>query len=1282
MRRALLSRALVLCVFLSLACAAPPAAPDGAGGPKPAGASDAASGRFVASDLAPPTVAEGSAYRETARHADVVSFLRDLEERSEVLHVGEIGRTEEGRSIPLALLSRPRLTTPEEATARGSVVVLVLGAIHGGEVDGKDALLALVRDLALAPAHPILDRLVLAVVPVYNADGNERIDRKNRGHQPGPEEGVGKRENARGLDLNRDFVKAEASETRALLGFVNAWNPRVVIDTHTTNGSRHRHPLTWSGAENAAVDPALRVFVREQILGEAARRLEASAGLATTFYGNFEAGRTRWETYENLPRYGVPYFGMRGRIAILAESYAYAPFQERVESSRRFVETCLQVLAEKAGILGSVAGGAATAPAGGAARRVALRGTMAPLDAKGTIRGFEEELREGKTHTTERPLDLEVELWQRFEAAKDVAIPSAYAIPADAPGAPKAVELLLLHGATVLELREDVMVGATIYRLDAHDREDRPFQGHFLARANAGARTEPRRLAAGSYLVPIGPETDPLVPYLLEPEAEDGFLAWGILGEGLAAGADWPVVRIEQETPMLARPTRPARGAAEAPSKVLDFDLYFARRAPPSFGVQPVPSVQWLPDGDHYLIRKGSDLVKVHAPTGRVVPEADPRTAIAVLQLLEGIDAAKAREIAVSPELQLSRDGASAVFEHAGDLWWFRRDGSAARRLTSTPDAEEELSELSPDGARVAFVRANDLYVVDVETGEERAITTGGSDVLRRGKADWVYFEELFGRSWKAFWWSPDSKRIAFLDTDATKVPAFTIVNDVPEPQRVETVRYPRVGEPNPLVDLRIADAATGAVVQVDLAGYPAEDRLVTGVTWWPDGSGLAAFVSNRIQTWLDVLAVEVGGGAPQRLLRDQTAAWTETPIFRALQDGTFLLSSERSGWKHLDRYARDGKLLGAVTKGPWEMRDLVHVDEAAGVVWVTAMADSPIAPSLYRVGLDGSNWSRLTSEPGSHGISPSPSGAWFVDAWSSRETPPVAALRRMDDGSLVRWIATNDATERDEFRLGTEELFEIETPDGERLQAALMKPADFDPSRRYPVWYTTYGGPHAPTILDRWSSGRAWDEALLSEGILVFRCDVRTASGRSVRSAWEAYRQLGLPELRDVETAIEWLRAQPFVDPERIGMEGHSYGGFLTALCMTRTKLFAAGIVGAPVTDWRDYDSIYTERYMRMPEENAAGYDATSVVKRAKDLHGRMLLIHGLMDDNVHLQHSTRFIDALQKAQVPFELMVYPGARHGIRGTHYQKLRADFILRTIGYGSRIFESAELGRSG
>lgn len=476
----------------------------------------------------------------------------------------------------------------------------------------------------------------------------------------------------------------------------------------------------------------------------------------------------------------------------------------------------------------------------------------------------------------------------------------------------------------------------------------------------------------------------------------------------------------------------------------------------------------------------------------------------------------------------------------------------------------------------------------------------------------------------------------------------------------------PRPGEPNPLVSVGVVSVAGGAVRWADLDDYTEGSFLISGVGWWPDGWRTYFYVQDRAQTWLDVCTVSRSGGRVRRLLRDATEAWIQAPgELTFLANGSFLLASERTGWKHLYLYDQAGKLKHPVTEGRWETRRLHHVDEKNGWVYFSGTRDSHIAENLYRAKLDGREVERLTCLPGSHRADVSPNGKYFIDTWSDANTPTRVALRAAD-GTHLRMLDTNPVYEREEYRFGAYEQFQIETADGFILAASLLKPPDFDSERKYPVWFTTYAGPHSPTIRDNWNGGGTWDQMLAQMGALVFRCDPRSASGKGACSAWTAYRQLGVQELKDIKEAIAWLKEQPYVDGARIGMSGHSFGGFMTAYALTHSDVFAGGIAGAPVTDWRLYDTIYTERYMDTPQNNPEGYAQSSVVAAAKDLKGKLLLIHGAIDDNVHFQNSLQLARALQEADRDFQIMVYPQSRHGIGGTHYQRLMVNFIRSVL----------------
>jgi dipeptidyl-peptidase-4 len=404
----------------------------------------------------------------------------------------------------------------------------------------------------------------------------------------------------------------------------------------------------------------------------------------------------------------------------------------------------------------------------------------------------------------------------------------------------------------------------------------------------------------------------------------------------------------------------------------------------------------------------------------------------------------------------------------------------------------------------------------------------------------------------------------------------------------------------------------------------------------------------------------------PKALFRDTTSAWVEDPGEpHYLADGSFLFPSERSGWKHLYHYAADGKLLAQVTKGEWEVRDVLRVDAATKTAYFTASYTSATGTDLCRAVLG--NPTELVTEKGrSHRVSMAPHGPLYIDRFSDPMTPTRANVCELDKGT-VRTLDTNPAYERDQYKFGKYERVKIELKDGFVLEGAITYPPDFDAKKKYPVWLFTYAGPHMPTLRDEWGGGRVMEQSLATSGVVCFRVDPRSSSGKGVRSAWTCYKQLGVQELKDLEEAVAWLAKNPYIDASRVGISGHSYGGFMAAYALTHSKTFSAGIASGPVTDWKLYDSIYTERYMLTPKDNPDGYTRSSCVAAAKDLTGKLLVVHGMMDDNVHVQNSAQFVDALQKANKSFEMMFYPQSRHGIGGPHYLKLQLEFIRRTMG---------------
>lgn len=1235
------------------------------------------------------TVAERSAFTATSNHSETVAIMGEIETRSARVTLSSMGRSGEGRDLPLLIISDPPVRSAADAARRrreGGVVVLVLGSIHGGEIAGKEAMLMLAREMALEPGHPLLKDLVVILCPLYNADGNEKMDPGNRPGQAGPERGMGERVNAGGLDLNRDFIKAEAPETRALLKFLRDWDPDVVIDTHTTNGSRHRYLVTYDGAKVLAGDRGLYEFVRGEFLpgvGSAieSRGLDDGREMRTFWYGNFNREQTTWTTYEALGRYVTNGINLGGRIGILSEAYSYASYRDRILGSKRFLEACLQYAADNAGKIREVVERAGKANES----RIAIRTRLVAAPEKMIVLGYESRA-DAAAGEPAREKDYEVDAIIESEAVLSVERPWAYLVPGRMT---RVIEALQRHGVPVETLREDVELDVQVYAIDSLSRRERAFQGVHLVSVEATMREESRLVPAGTVVVRADGERGNLAVYLLEPQCEDGLVTWGFFDDVLAAGGDYPVFRLKSDPTLITGEVRKLpedRGER----KRITYDVVYGRGGDrPSFGGSAVRGLRWL-DDEHYAQRRGGSEMRVHARTGRAEPlEEAEREVDRFAEGLARLPTIPEREARVLSRRPASRSGDGGLFEFQNDLYYAKRDGSFAARLTSTPESEE-LASFSPDGRFVAFVRGFDLYVVDVETGTERALTTGGHDTLRNGKNDWVYFEEVFGRSWQAYWWSPDSSQIAFLQTDSSEVFDFTITDDRRnEPdgrQRVEVSRYPRPGEPNPTVRLGIVTVGGGGPVWADTSSYEARDMLVTGVGFWPDSSRVYCYVQNRIQSRLDFATVDPSSGElrvlwreePDRTVAGPMGAWVEQPMTpRFLSDGTFLTTSERTGWRRLERRGGNGELLGTLTGDGWEVRGVERVDEDAGWVYVSGTYEGSTVSDLCRVSLGASSpvVELLTPGPGTHSTSLNPGGTLLIDTWSTPEMPTRVAVRDVDrGGEIVRLIDINPDFSMDEWVVGEYTRHAIPARDGFVLEASVLKPPDFDPSRKYPVWFQTYGGPHAPTIRDRYGIS-TFDEMLAERGIVVFRADPRPASGKGAVSAWTAYRQLGVQEARDIEDCILWLTSHEWIDGSRVGMSGHSYGGYMTAYAMTHTEVFSAGIAGAPVTDWREYDTIYTERYMSTPQDNPEGYKASSAVEAAENLHGRILLIHGAMDDNVHLSNTIKFVDALQRANKQFELMVYPPNRHGIGGEHYNRLRYEFICRTMGVDPEVGHS-------
>jgi dipeptidyl-peptidase 4 len=710
----------------------------------------------------------------------------------------------------------------------------------------------------------------------------------------------------------------------------------------------------------------------------------------------------------------------------------------------------------------------------------------------------------------------------------------------------------------------------------------------------------------------------------------------------------------------------------EAQQKRLTLDDIYDPQKHINIGTTPASGFVWV-DATHYVWPRpaaggnGVDWVRVDAATGTESAAFDAAKMSEAFAKLPGIGGEEARRISHSRDLTFNDQRSAIVASVGGDLYVYTLENDRAARLTYAP-GDEELPTFSSDGALVAFVRNNDLFVVDVAMRRESRITLDGTPDVFNGKLDWVYEEEIYGRGQKrAFWWSPDSTRLAYLRLNDADVPTFPVVDHIPYDQNVEHWHYPKAGDPNPVATLGIARVAGGDTDWIDLSKYPAADRLVVAVSWTPDSRGVVCQVQNRTQTWLDLDVA--AAGSTRTLFRETTKTWVDVTNGdgpRWLKDGSFLWLSERTGWKHVFHYGPDGTLLKQVTDGPWEVRTLHGVDESRGWIYFSGTEHSPIGGDVYRQKIDGGGLERLSRTEGTHAAVFSPALGFYIDSWSDATTPTKVTLHK-SDGANVRTIDDNPAPLAD-WHLSTPEFLHVPTRDGGTMEAQIIKPPDFDPSRKYPVYQFTYGGVHAPQVNNAWGRQQyLYHQLLAQHGIIVWICDNRSASGKGIASAWPIYRNFGELELRDIEDGIAWLRKQPYVDGARIGIHGWSNGGFITAYALTHSSSFSMGIAGGTVSDWRDYDSVFTERYMGLPSENPEGYRKTAPRWAAKDLHGDLLLLHGAIDDNVHVANTIQLAYELQKAGKPFGLMLYPKSRHGISDPllvkHLRQTMLDFTL-------------------
>ncbi|OYW20376.1 MAG: peptidase S9 family protein [Sphingobacteriales bacterium 12-47-4] len=626
---------------------------------------------------------------------------------------------------------------------------------------------------------------------------------------------------------------------------------------------------------------------------------------------------------------------------------------------------------------------------------------------------------------------------------------------------------------------------------------------------------------------------------------------------------------------------------------------------------KPLPQVREWIDDDHYLENRKDEadgkmkLFSVDVKTGKAVPY-------------------------VTPTMQVPRKDMASPKE--------------AKNLT-----------LSPDGNWAAYTLNNDLYVMNVATEQSTRLTTDGSETIKNGYASWVYFEEILGRRsrYKAFWWSPDSKNICFMRFDDSKVPTFPIYVIKDQHGFLENERYPKAGDPNPEVRMGIAEIATSKITWAD---FNEKDDQYFGTPTWTADNKLWVSWMNRGQDHLRIYDITLNNGAKSLVYEEEQKTWIDLDQedrFEFLPSGNgFILKSDKSGWAQLYLHDKSGKEISRITNGEFTVGNIYRIDEKKKIVYFSARKENSARFDLYSASFDGKKLIRHSfGEYSFANMNLSPNNKYFITTYSNLTTPNTMVLMDMK-GKVIRELGNAIGEEYGDFAKPRTEIVRVKSADGLfDLPVKITYPLNFDPSKKYPVLTSIYGGPNAGTVYDQWrtSAQELW---WAKEGLIQVAFDNRSSGHFGKKGQDFIHRQLGKYEIEDYMQCAKWLRGQSFVDSNRIGITGGSFGGYMTCMALTYgADVFTHGVANASVTDWQFYDTHYTERFMDTPQENPEGYKLTSVMTYADKLKGTLRIIHGTSDDNVHMQNSLVLIDKLQDLKKRFEFMVYPGQRHGIGG-------------------------------
>lgn len=708
------------------------------------------------------------------------------------------------------------------------------------------------------------------------------------------------------------------------------------------------------------------------------------------------------------------------------------------------------------------------------------------------------------------------------------------------------------------------------------------------------------------------------------------------------------------------------------------------------FSPETLRGINWMDDGQYYTSQVHDDtsyyehILKYDITSGKVVDtlvnganlvlEDEP---VATGVPATGVPAMTFMGYTLSPDQQkvLLATELEPIYRRSSKAYYYLYDIANNNFQPLVSGDKQSYATFSPDGSKVAFVRNNNLFVVNLADMSVKQITQNGEkNQIINGSTDWVY-EEEFGFA-KAFYWSPESDKLAFLTFDESAVKEYNMQwwGDLyPDDY---TFKYPKAGEKNSTLSISVYHLDQDTTITINTGEE--EDMYIPRVQWTQDDNILSVIRLNRLQNQMELLHANATTGQTETILTEKSDTYVDIEANDALtylENGEqFIHSSEKDGYKHLYLYNIDGSLIRQITQGDWEVSNFLGIDEQRNLLYYLSTEVSPLQRHLYSINLKGQHKKKLTTQAGTYDANFSPDFRYYIQYYSATMQPLHISLHQAPSGKLVRVVEDNQALQEDlaNYNLASKEFFSFTTDDQVTLNGYMIKPADFDSTKQYPVLMYVYGGPGSQTVINNWMSQReAWFYFLAQKGYIVASVDNRGTGGRGRDFRHVTYAQLGKYEVQDQIAGAKYLGNLPYVDQDRIGIWGWSYGGYMTLLSLLMgNDVFTMGVAVAPVTNWRFYDTIYTERYLQTPQLNPEGYDAYSPINHAAKLEGDLLLIHGTGDDNVHFQNSIEMVDALVAEGKQFESFYYPNRNHGIYGgntrLHLFKMITDFVLKKL----------------